>query len=78
MKGNRIETVALEFKGDFQMNTSEYLAKPDKTIKEHTQELIDSLEIIKELGYIRNEETYKLVKLACEYDDLGKANGEFQ
>ena len=78
MKGNRIETVALEFKGDFQMNTSEYLAKPDKTIKEHTQELIDSLEIIKELGYIRNEETYKLVKLACEYHDLGKANREFQ
>ncbi|MBU5487890.1 CRISPR-associated helicase Cas3' [Clostridium sp. MSJ-8] len=60
------------------MNTSEYLAKPDKTIKEHTQELIDSLEILKELGYIRDEETYKLVKLACEYHDLGKVNREFQ
>lgn len=60
------------------MNTSDYLAKPDKTIKEHTQELIDSLEIIKKLGYIEDKEVYRLVKLACEYHDLGKANSEFQ
>ena len=60
------------------MDISEYFAKPDKTIEEHNQDLIEALEIMKKLGYIEDENIYKLVRLACTYHDLGKANKEFQ
>ncbi len=53
-------------------------AKPDKTIKEHTLDLIERLESLKSLGYIDNDKTYELVEKACVYHDLGKLNEEFQ
>ncbi|BDR83836.1 ATP-dependent RNA helicase [Clostridium tetani] len=53
-------------------------AKPDKTIKEHTLELIEVLNLLHELGYIKNDKIYDLVEKACIYHDLGKLNKEFQ
>ncbi len=60
------------------MDLSIYDAKPDKSIKEHTDELLQALNILGELGYIKNDRIYKLLMLACEYHDYGKANREFQ
>ncbi|MEG1424779.1 MAG: CRISPR-associated helicase Cas3' [Peptostreptococcaceae bacterium] len=54
------------------------LAKPDKTIKQHTIELLEVLELLLQLGYIEDEKIYKLVEKACIYHDLGKLNEEFQ
>lgn len=56
----------------------DYQAKPDKTIKEHSLELLSELERIKNLGYIDNKELYELTKKACWFHDFGKANAEFQ
>jgi len=47
-------------------------AKPNKTIKEHILDLLDQLEILSNLGYIKDEKLYELVEKACIYHDLGK------
>ncbi len=60
------------------LNLNEYLAKPDKTIKEHISDLLNALEILKNMGYIKRDRIYKLSKKACELHDLGKANDMFQ
>lgn len=54
------------------------LAKPDKTIKEHTIDLIKELNKLKELGYISDEKLFLLIEKACIYHDIGKINKEFQ
>lgn len=56
----------------------ERMAKPDKTIKEHTLDLLENLEKLKELGYIKEDNLYELVEKACIYHDIGKINEEFQ
>lgn len=53
-------------------------AKPNKTIKEHTDDLLNVLDLLLNLGYIKDEKIYKLVKMACIYHDIGKINEEFQ
>ncbi|MDA3884078.1 MAG: CRISPR-associated helicase Cas3' [Candidatus Delongbacteria bacterium] len=53
------------------------LAKPYKTIREHTDDLLNSSRILENLGYI-DDETYKLLDICCEYHDYGKINDEFQ
>ncbi|WP_243447325.1 CRISPR-associated helicase Cas3' [Clostridium tetani] len=53
-------------------------AKSYKTIKEHTLELIEVLNLLRDLGYIKNDKIYELVEKACIYHDLGKLNKEFQ
>ena len=60
------------------MDLSIYKAKPDKTIRQHTDELLQNLDIMQKLKYIRNQHIYELTKIACEYHDYGKANREFQ
>lgn len=60
------------------MDLSIYKAKPDKTIREHTDELLQNLDILQSLNYIKNLHIYELTKIACEYHDYGKANREFQ
>lgn len=60
------------------MDLSIYRAKPDKSIREHTDDLLSNLEYLKELGYIKDEKILNLTKVACEYHDFGKANREFQ
>lgn len=56
----------------------EKMAKPDKTIKEHTLDLLENLEKLKSLGYIKEDNIYELVEKACIYHDIGKINEEFQ
>ncbi|GEQ21840.1 CRISPR-associated helicase/endonuclease Cas3 [Clostridium butyricum] len=54
------------------------MAKPDKTIKEHSEELLKALELLLKLGYIQKDKIYELTEKACVYHDLGKLNREFQ
>ncbi|HHD2769613.1 TPA: CRISPR-associated endonuclease Cas3'', partial [Clostridium perfringens] len=60
------------------MDLSKFSAKPDKTIREHTDDLLKNLDFLMKLGYIKEERIYNLIKIACEYHDYGKANREFQ
>lgn len=60
------------------MDLSIYKAKPQKSIREHTDDLLNNLDIIEGLDYIKSDYVYKLAKIACEYHDYGKANREFQ
>ncbi|MCI9302669.1 MAG: CRISPR-associated helicase Cas3' [Clostridium sp.] len=53
-------------------------AKPNKTIEEHILDLLEVLDLLLELGYIKNYTIYDLVEKACIYHDLGKLNKEFQ
>ena len=59
------------------IDLNNYRAKPDKTVREHTDDLLHSLETLNEFNYLNNE-IYELVKSACEYHDYGKVNDEFQ
>ncbi|MBF8983302.1 CRISPR-associated helicase Cas3' [Lutibacter sp. B2] len=60
------------------VDVSNYKAKPDKTIRQHTDELLQNLDILQNLKYIKSPHIYELTKIACEYHDYGKANREFQ
>lgn len=60
------------------MELNNYLAKPNKTIRQHTDEVLEALDILYRLGYIKNEKLYNLTRLACEYHDYGKVNRYFQ
>ena len=53
-------------------------AKPNKTIKEHTLDLLYQLELLSNLGYINDKNLYELVEKSCIYHDLGKLNNQFQ
>lgn len=52
-------------------------AKPDITIRQHTDKLLDNAHKLLNMGYIKDD-IYKLLCIACEYHDMGKANNEFQ
>ena len=56
----------------------ENLAKPDKSIFEHTEDLLDELDILLKLGYIKKGRIFDLVQDAIVYHDIGKINREFQ
>ena len=60
------------------MDLSLYSAKPDKTIRQHTDELINALNILREFEYIKDDRIYTLILKACDYHDYGKANARFQ
>lgn len=57
---------------------NKWLAKPDKTIFEHTQDLLRNVDILIKYNYITDLHKIYLLKLACFYHDLGKCNKEFQ
>ena len=59
-------------------NIREKKAEPNKSIIEHTNDLLDVLEILWNLGYIKEERIYELIQKACIYHDIGKINKEFQ
>ena len=59
-------------------NIREKKAKPNKSIIEHTNDLLDVLEILWNLGYIKEERIYELIQKACIYHDIGKINKELQ
>ena len=55
------------------------LAKPDKTIEEHTKETLKAFEdILKIYGNKFSETEKELIKLAIKYHDYGKMNKLFQ
>lgn len=60
------------------MNIEDYLAKPDQTIKQHSDKLQQCLKTLTDLNYIQNERQLYLTQEACKYHDYGKANEEFQ
>ena len=56
----------------------EKLAKPDKTVFEHTEDLLNQLDVLLKLGYIKKDRVFDLVQKAIIYHDIGKINPEFQ
>ncbi|MEG2439497.1 MAG: CRISPR-associated helicase Cas3' [Lachnospiraceae bacterium] len=60
------------------MKLDEYLAKSDKSIESHNQDLILCLDTMQKYGYIKTHQLYELAKIACELHDCGKVNPEFQ
>lgn len=60
------------------MDLDKYLAKKDKTIAQHNQDLRHCLEVLVDLGYVKSKHLRELIYLACEYHDYGKVNSEFQ
>lgn len=53
------------------------LAKPNKTIRKHTDELLKNSKILFKNDYIKKNEKY-ILDIACKYHDYGKINEEFQ
>lgn len=60
------------------MNLNNYLAKPDKTIHQHNQDLLECLSQLIDLGYITEKRTIQLTTDACQFHDIGKVNPQFQ
>ena len=59
-------------------NTFEkYLAKPNKTIKQHNDELLERAKILLDFDYISKETNDNLCR-SILYHDSGKANEECQ
>lgn len=60
------------------MDINKMLAKPNETIREHTDKLIKQAKLLNQLGYISSKTIYSDLLCACEYHDYGKGNSEFQ
>lgn len=60
------------------MNVENKLAKPDKTIGQHSNELIEQAKLLYKLGYIKSDDLLADLFVACLKHDNGKANSEFQ
>lgn len=56
----------------------EYLAKTDKTIKEHREDLENVMLLLMKYGYLKDEHLIKMVHKACIHHDDGKVNPKFQ
>ena len=59
------------------MDLETYFAKPNKTIRQHTDELLKNAEVLMDFGYL-TADIYELLQICCEYHDYGKMNAEFQ
>lgn len=53
-------------------------AKDNETIVEHTENLIKQAELLKNFGYIKDDDVAKDLITACYYHDFGKVNEQFQ
>ncbi len=60
------------------MDIKNYYAKPDKTIKEHSDQLLNALQELYILKYISSDSLLDLIRIACIYHDYGKVNPQFQ
>ena len=60
------------------MDLDKYLAKGNKTIAQHINDLQHCLEVLVNLGYVETEHLKNLIYIACKYHDYGKVNPEFQ
>lgn len=56
----------------------DFLAKSDKTIREHSEDLKKRVYYLKEIGYIKGEHLFYLLLECCKHHDDGKANFSFQ
>ena len=56
----------------------DFLAKPNKTIREHSDDLKKRVYYLKEIGYIKGEHLFYLLLECCKHHDDGKANFSFQ
>lgn len=56
----------------------DFLAKSDKTIREHSDDLKKRVYYLKEIGYIKGERLFYLLLECCKHHDDGKANFSFQ
>lgn len=54
------------------------LAKPSETIEQHTDKLLECAKVLYDLGYIKSEQLYKDLLVACKNHDMGKINSQFQ
>lgn len=54
------------------------LAKPSETIEQHTDKLLECAKVLYDLGYIKSEQFYKDLLVACKNHDMGKVNSQFQ
>ena len=54
------------------------LAKPSETIEQHTDKLLECVKVLYDLGYIKSEQLYKDLLVACKNHDMGKINSQFQ
>ena len=54
------------------------LAKPSETIEQHTDKLLECAKVLYDLGYIKSEQLYKDLLVACKNHDMGKMNSQFQ
>lgn len=60
------------------MDYHDALAKPDETIEQHTDKLLECAKVLYNLGYIKSEQLYKDLLVACKNHDMGKINSQFQ
>jgi len=65
------------FDNDLEKLLSTKFAKPNITIRQHTDDLLRNAEILWQLGYL-DTHIYDLLKICCEYHDYGKMNEQFQ
>lgn len=56
----------------------DFLAKSDKTIREHSDDLKKRVYYLKKIGYIKGEHLFYLLLECCKHHDDGKANFSFQ
>lgn len=64
--------------GQFEKQLETKLAKPNETIRYHTDNLKKQAKLMYDNGMIRDEKLFKDILTACEYHDYGKLNNEFQ
>lgn len=60
------------------MDYHDALAKPSETIEQHTDKLLECAKVLYDLGYIKSEQLYKDLLVACKNHDMGKINSQFQ
>lgn len=75
--GGKFDYMKIEKDIRLQNDLKTKLAKPDESIRTHTDKLKTEAKRLRSYGYI-NDEIYSLLNVACEYHDYGKLNAGFQ
>ncbi|MCD8089154.1 MAG: CRISPR-associated helicase Cas3' [Clostridiales bacterium] len=60
------------------INLNNYLAKENKTIAEHNEDLMNCMNVLTEFGYLKDDHTMQLLNKAIYYHDFGKVQQGFQ
>lgn len=81
---NDIEKIVEQYDINLPVDLSDYAAKTDDrtkeyiSLKQHTQDLLSALNLLKSYHEDMPENVYELCRLACFYHDFGKINTSFQ